>query len=83
MPENHSNFLAHDESKLAPVHDDHNHSNTDHGVHKHSHNHKHGGFGHSHSHSFRDTNSRILFWCLLITFHLLRVLAVISLIRLL
>lgn len=73
MPNKQSNFLAHDESNPHPVHDDQNDKNTDHG-HKHRHNHSHehshsySGLGHSHNHNFRDTNGRILFWCLLITF---------------
>ncbi len=66
MPNIQSNYLAHDTSDPKPAHDDHNHSNTDHNAHRHSHN--HGGVGHSHAHDFRDTNGRILFWCLLITF---------------
>jgi len=66
MPNTQSNYLAHDENDPKPVHDDHNHSNMDHSEHKHSHNHS--GGGHSHAHDFRDTNGRILFWCLLITF---------------
>ncbi|MCE3268270.1 MAG: cation transporter [Burkholderiales bacterium] len=61
-----SNYLVHDGNNPKPTHDDHNHSNMDHSVHKHSHN--HGVGGHSHAHNFRDTNGRMLFWCLLITF---------------
>ncbi|MCC2626123.1 MAG: cation transporter [Burkholderiales bacterium] len=61
-----SNYLAHDISDPnQPAHDDQNDSNTDR---VHSHSNDHGGLGHSHSHDFRNTNGRILFWCLLITF---------------
>src|SRR5579863_4779703 len=63
---NGNNYLAHDGNDPKPTHDDYNHSNTDHSEHRHSHN--NGGSGHSHMHDFRDTNGRILFWCLLITF---------------
>ena len=66
MPNQHKNYLAHNEQYPTAVHDDYNDSNTDHNEHKHHH--SHGGIGHSHSHNFRDTNGKILFWCLLITF---------------
>jgi cobalt-zinc-cadmium efflux system protein len=64
MPNTQSNYMAHGNSE-EPVHDDHNHDNMDHAAHKHHHSHS---GGHGHSHDFRSSNSRILFWCLIITF---------------
>lgn len=57
-----SDYLTHAHDDEYASHDDNNHSNIDY---KKPHVHSH---GHGHSHNFRETNSRILFWCLVFTF---------------
>ena len=55
-----SDYLTHDGNDEHESHDDEHHNNTDY---KQTYRHKH-----VHSHNFRETNSRILFWCLIFTF---------------
>jgi len=57
-----SNYLTHDHYDKHVSHDDEHHNNIDYKK-PHVHSHKHG-----HHHNFRETNSKILFWCLVFTF---------------
>ena len=58
MDGKYSNYMAHEKSSDKMPHDDHNHNNLD--V-EHSHD-------HGHSHNIRDKNSKILAFCLSVTF---------------
>lgn len=62
-----SNYLNHEDYQEGKPHDDDNHSNTDE---PHHHRHHHHGHSHSHDHSShaRDANSKVLAFCLSVTF---------------
>ncbi|MDQ5922072.1 MAG: cobalt-zinc-cadmium efflux system protein [Pseudomonadota bacterium] len=60
MPDKYSNYLNHEEYQQGKPHDENNHNNIKH-HHEHSHN-------HNHASHINDTNSKVLAFCLLITF---------------
>ena len=72
MEKKYSNYLTHEEKQEGQSHNDHNHNNLDTPKHDHSshshHKHSHGHGGHGHSHDIRDKNSKVLAFCLIMTF---------------
>lgn len=62
VSEKYSNYLNHEENQEGKPHDDANHSNIDHG-HSHAH-----GHAHDHASHIRDTSSKVLAFCLIVTF---------------
>ena len=68
MEKKYSTYLAHEESQKGESHDDHNHNNLDTPKHSHNHGHSHGHSHAGHSHDIRDKNSKVLAFCLIITF---------------
>lgn len=67
MTAKHSKFLAHDEHGHE-VHSDATHNNIEHNHHNHDHSHDAHEHSHNHAEMIRETNGKVLFWCLIATF---------------
>lgn len=62
-----SNYLTHEENQIGLPHDDNNQSNLDH-QHTHHNGHDHHGHSHDHGSMLRQTSSKLLLICLIVTF---------------